>query len=248
MMNSILKSVQAELADSGLAIAADKKQLMTDGQYLAAHKNQLNYLFKTCKKYYEPGAKFLDIGSSFGYPCLGAKLIGYDAYGLDVPEMVAKFAARFKYFGIENIASDLSLKKSPFSSRKFDMILVSAIPESADYQATRFFGEVARLLKPGGVVIMAAANLLRFRHLAKILLSLKRHRQIKSKPSGDYYYEFAATELSYLLTKNGLNVEQVKYRNFNHAGSAWLGQKLFNYLSGLLWPHRKGNLVVTARK
>ncbi len=245
-MNKILKNVQAEFATSGLAGQAGESQPAGEEQYLAAHKRQLSYLFKIGQKYYRPGAKFLDIGSSFGYPCFGAKLIGYDSYGLDRPERVAEFSKRFKRLGINNVASDLALKKSPFSSRKFDVILVSEIPETVNHQPERFFSEIARLLKPGGILIMTAANLLRFNNMAKIVPARGGRPSAKNLPA-NYYCEFTASDLAYLLTKNGLNVEKIKYRNFNHQRVTWLS-RAFNNLSGLLLPHRKKNLVVTARK
>ncbi|MFA5155631.1 MAG: class I SAM-dependent methyltransferase [Patescibacteria group bacterium] len=246
-MIMILRSVQAELSKSGLLSRLDRQQSAAEKKYLAAHKRQLNFLFRLCRKNYRPGAKFLDIGSSFGYPCLGAKLIGYDAYGLDQSPKVAQFADRLAHFGIKNVAGDLAVKKSPFSSRKFDVILVSAIPETVDHHPARFFGEVARLLKPGGIVIMTSANLLRFRNLAKAFIGRQRQLNAKNQAAGEYYCEFTATDLAYLLTKNGLNVEKVKYRNFHHAGPAWLA-KIISHVSGLISPHRKGHLVVTARK
>ena len=247
IMNKILKSVQAELAASGLALINGDKDFYSDEQYFASHKNQLNYLFKICQKYFTPGAKFLDIGSSFGYPCLGAKLIGYDVYGLDSVSRVEKFSARFKHFGIENIVGDLARKKSPFSSRKFDVILVSYVPEDVDHNPTKFFSEITRLLKPGGILIITAKNLLRLNNLAKIFLGQSRRPKTKVKQNSDYYCEFTATDLTYLLMKNGLNVENIKYRNFNNPGIAWLA-KLINSLSGWILPHRKSSLVITARK
>jgi len=247
-MNKILKSVQAELSASGLD-DLDEDVLAADSQYFAVHKDQLNYLLKICRKHFKPGAKFLDIGSSFGYPCLGAKLIGYDSYGLDLPENVAKFSDRFAYFGVKNVAGDLTNKKSPFSSRKFDVILVSDVPEYVEHNPAQLFGEVARLLKPGGALIITARNLLRFNNVTKIFLAHRREVKVDQAPE-NYYCEFTAPELAYLLTKNGLNVENIKYRNFNKPVNQridWLA-KLFNNLSGLFLPHRKGNLVVTARK
>lgn len=247
-MNKILKSVQAELSASGLE-SLDENIASADSQYFARHRNQLNYLLKICRKHFKPGAKFLDIGSSFGYPCLGAKLIGYDSYGLDLPDNVSKFADRFSYFGVKNVPGDLALKKSPFSSRKFDMILVSDVPEYVEHNPTQLFKEVTRLLKPGGVLIITATNLLRFNNLTRIFLGHKRGVKA-SRAAADYYCEYTAPELSYLLTKNGLNVEDIRYRNFNSPskpGADWLVKAISN-LSGLFLPHRKGSLVVTARK
>lgn len=247
-MNKILKSVQAELNASGLD-GLDENIVKADSQYFAVHKDQLNYLLKICRKHFKAGAKFLDIGSAFGYPCLGAKLIGYDSYGLDLPANVAKFSDRFAYFGVKNIAGDLAVKKSPFSSRKFDVILVSDVPEYVEHNPTQLFGEVTRLLKPGGILIITATNLLRFNNLTRIFLGRKHGLKTNRTPA-NYYCEFTAPELAYLLTKNGLNVENIQYRNFSNPGKPgwdWLA-KLFNGLSCVLLPHRKGNLVVTARK
>lgn len=247
MMNKILKSVQAELAASGLVMLNSDAEFYSDEQYFATHKKQLNYLFKICQKYFTPGAKFLDIGSSFGYPCLGAKLIGYETYGLDSASRVEKFAARFKYFAIENIVANLDRRKSPFSSRKFDVILVSYVPEDVDHNPTRFFNEITRLLKPGGILIITAKNLLRLNNLAKIFLGQGRRPKTKIRQNSEYYCEFTATDLAYLLKKNGLNIQDIKYRNFNSPGIAWLA-KFLNVLSGWIVPHRKSSLVVTARK
>ncbi len=236
-MANILKVVKKELNNFNSSAVSSK----VEQEYLAVNEKQLNYLFKVAKKYYHPGAKFLDIGSAFAYPCLGAKLIGYDAYGLDSPERVEKFKERFSNFSLVNLAVDLARHKSPFSSKKFDIILVSEIPSQINRYPGRFFYEISRLLKPGGRVIITADNLLRLKNFLKMW----HGKEIEN--SHNYFCEFTASELSYLLKKNGLNVEKIKYRNFNHRGLTSL-IIIFNTLSGFFLPNRRKKLVVTARK
>ena len=141
-----------------------------DFKYLDFHQDRLEKLFGLLDEYYIPGSTMLDVGSLFGYACLGAKLIGYKASGLDLPQYVEEFARRFASWGIDNRSCDLSREAMPFPNEAFDIIVAAEIVEHFRFHPLSFFREAARVLKPGGRLIITTPNLTRLNNVAKLIL------------------------------------------------------------------------------
>jgi SAM-dependent methyltransferase len=219
-----------------------------DFNYLDFHRDRFTYIFDLGKKYFSPGAKFLDIGSLFGYVCLGYQQIGYQSYGLDLAKYVKQFASRFASWSIDNRSCDLTSENLPFADQEFDLILASEILEHFRFHPARFFAEVARVLKPGGRLIITTPNLIRLNNVIKLLLGRSINWDIADQYwDGTHAREFTAAEIAQLAKQTGLAVETVTYRNFSYPNLLPV-VKIVNSLFGLLWPKRQGNLIVVLRK
>ncbi len=219
-----------------------------DFKYLDFHRDRLEKLFGLLEEYYIPGSTMLDIGSLFGYACLGAKLIGYQASGLDLPQYVEKFSSRFASWGIDNRPCDLSCEAMPFSDAAFDIIIAAEIVEHFRFHPLSFFQEAARVLKPGGRLIITTPNLTRFNNVAKLILGQSINWDIKDEYwDGAHQREFTTAELKYLAGTAGLETEAIRYEDFDYPD---LGKitKLANKIIGTILPSRRRNIVIILRR
>ncbi len=248
-MNKFLRVIQSELILSRIRKDleindASSKEL----KYLDFHRSRFDYILRLSDRYFKPGAKLLDLGSLFGHLCTGAKAIGYETSGLDRPESVSEFAPRFKQLDIKNIACNLEKEAIPCPDQEFDLVLASEILGHLNFHPARFFKEIERVLKPGGLLILSTPNLMRLNNVVKMFFGFKTNWDSPDDYWGDASHrEFTAAVVVYLLKKSGLKIKRLEYKNFRHSNLSRIN-KLFNKLSGPILPHRKGSLVIVAKK
>jgi SAM-dependent methyltransferase len=248
-MADILESIQTALAadEAGQDLEAGNRY-NEDFRYFDFHRDRLDYLFVLLRRYFKPGDKFLDIGSLFGYNCLGAKLIGYEAAGTDLPKYVTAFAPRFQRRRIDNRAADLKKDLIPFADESFDLVLASEVLEHFNFHPARFFAEAARVLKPGGRLIVTTPNLIRLNNVVKMIRGQSINWDIRDDYwDGAHRREFTAAELAELVKQSGLHLERIVYRNFNYPNIS-RPVKILNAFAGLIFPRRRGNLIIIAGK
>jgi len=248
-MSEILKTVQDRLRREEVARDLEAgNRYNEDFKYFDFHRDRLNYLFSLGEKYFFPGAKFLDIGSLFGYVGLGYKIIGYESCGLDLEKYVSQFTPRFQDWGIVNRACDLAQDPIPFAAAEFDLVLASEVLEHFRFHPARFFQEAARVTKPGGRLIITTPNLVRLNNVFKIILGKSLNWDIAdSYWDGAHAREFTAAEIVTLAVQSGWDKEKVAYRNFSYPNLSW-PIKVFNYLGGWFFPTRRGNLIIILKK
>jgi len=101
----------------------------------------------------EPG-RYLDVGCGSGGALLRMKVGGWDVAGFEVSEQ----AARAGRAGGLDIRTGRELADAAFEARSFDLVtLFCVLPHLHDPQAV--LAEVARILRPGGVLLMTMPNL-----------------------------------------------------------------------------------------
>ncbi len=244
-MSDLLDKIRLRIENDKLEV---DNPYNADFNYLDFHADRFNYLLKKIKNYYQANANFLDIGSLFAYLCLGAKIIGYNSFGVDLDKYVQKFSPRFKKWGIDNRAANLAVDKLPFSDDKFNLIVASEVLEHFDFHPLIFFQEIKRVLKPGGRVIITTPNLVRLNNVFKILAGRSINWDINEEYwDGVHRREFTAQELRQLANRAGLQEEKMEYYNFNYPNLPFL-VKIINAGSAWIFPHRQGNLIITLRK
>jgi len=245
----VLQKIKSRLAiDEGGNNIEEGNRYNEDFSYLDFHTDRLKYLFQLAHKYYQAGNKFLDIGSLFGYNCLGAQILGYQAFGLDLPKYTEQFRDRFRRYKIDNRSCDLGAQPMPFSDNEFDLIMASEVVEHFSFHPLCFFQESFRVLKPGGRLIITTPNLIRLNNVFKMLLGKSINWDI-----GDEYWdgvhrrEFTGQELVFLAESSGLKIEALSYQNFDYPNISW-PLKLINTIGGWIFPARRGNIILIANK
>ncbi|TGL99684.1 class I SAM-dependent methyltransferase [Leptospira jelokensis] len=103
-------------------------------------------------KRYVASGHFLDIGSSFGGFLEVAKEEGFSIQGVEISEYAASYANENKiptYNG--------NLYDANFPAESFDVITLVEVIEHIE-NPNRFFKELTRILKPGGLLLLQTAN------------------------------------------------------------------------------------------
>lgn len=248
-MKKILEVIKEKLnSEKNILDLESDNKYNRDFNYLDFHTARFDYLFSLGKKYFTPGAKFLDIGSLFGYVCLGYQYIGYQSFGLDLKEYVEQFTDRFKEWKIDNRACNLECENIPFSDNEFELVMASEVLEHFRFHPLKFFKEANRVIKPGGLLIITTPNLIRLNNVIKLIMGRSINWNINDEYwDGAHAREFTASEIISLAKKAGFAIEKIEYKNFSYPNLSFL-VRVINKISGFILPSRRGNLILFLKK
>ena len=145
-----------------------------------------------------PEAQMLDVGCSIGDFTLEiAKRLGTSkVFGLDVKDYSPK--------GISFKVADLN-EGLPYDGSSFDVITVSQVIEHLQ-DTERFLGEVYRVLKPGGYVVISTPNLAAWHNVMCLVLGKQPPVAALDK---DHTRLLTVEGLLNLLHQRGLEVQKV---------------------------------------
>lgn len=103
----------------------------------------------------DPGSRFVDLGCDDGNLTmkLAAKVGAREVWGVDVIDAQLKNARKR---GVKTVRSDLNHHFN-LPSRYFDIVHANQVIEHL-YDSDNFFGEVMRILKPGGYAVVSTEN------------------------------------------------------------------------------------------
>lgn len=219
-----------------------------DFDYFDFHKGRFSYLLKRSKEFFKVDDKCLDVGSLFGYLSLGEKIIGYKVFGVDLPKYVNQFKDNFNNWHIDNRPADLTQDNLPFENDYFDLIIASEILEHLRFHPRTFFAELARVLKPGGRILLTTPNLVRFNNVVKIIFGKSINWDINDDYwDGVHFREFTYNEIKNIADKAGLKVVENSYRNFTYPNMS-LFVRIINKIIGFIFPSIRGNLIIVLSK
>lgn len=178
------------------------------------NKDKTNHLLEAVVKIFSslPKGRVLDLGCGDGDYAKRLKDLGFEVVASDID------LKRFKYRNlIEFTASNLE-KALPFPENSFDYVIFLEVIEHL-YNPDFVIGEIGRVLKPSGVLILSTPNILNLGSRLRFLF--EGGFDFFREPILDYHKVFPAAienmhiivwryqELEYLLFKNKLSVETV---------------------------------------
>ena len=100
------------------------------------------------------GERILEIGFGSGVTFLNLKEKYREIHGLDLTASVDEITSFFQQRGIETFLRNGSVLELPYAANTFDSVLLISILEHLQpTDQARAFGEIARVLKPGGQVV-----------------------------------------------------------------------------------------------
>jgi ubiquinone/menaquinone biosynthesis C-methylase UbiE len=208
--------------DASRPIASPVKGLMVnlDPSWFETAQGQLRDTADLLGSIEWTGKRVLDVGCWWGWFILYAREKGANVVGLDSQASRIQDAVSFLQSGRNLCVADAL--HIPFPSSTFDVavsihVLEHILPEQA------MIGEIHRVLKPDGALLISVPNdlsfgVLPYRPLRPLLrgklaamLPLKLHRYFKSLSYSDlsHYREYTALSIGRLLQSNGFLVEQV---------------------------------------
>ena len=186
-----LYASRASGGDSGECIAA-RNAFLTKGYYEKI-SDAVNALLD---KYAPKGAKVLDAGCGEGYYTLRMAKDGREAFGFDLSKNGVKIAAK--------------AAKRAFAPAFFGVASVFALPvlsESMDAVTTIFApcaeDEYARVLKPGGVLILAGAGKDHLIDLKKAVYENAYENEGRRDLPGEKFELLEETSVTYGITLTG---------------------------------------------
>ncbi len=140
-------------------------------------------------------------------------------------------------------------QRLPYGDASFDVVLlVEVIEHLSDHQAA--IGELARILKPGGVLILTTPNVMRLNSRVHFMLSgyhKTKRRFIPFETPLNHAHRFhnypiELPILYYLCKQNGLNLERLghsKVKLYSRFLLATLGSPVIAYTWYTLWVREK---------
>ena len=155
---------------------------------------------------YQSSGKLLDIGCSGGFFLDMARQYGYEPYGIELDRSACDFAA--DKFGLD--VSHGCLFDAKFAEDFFEVVTIQNVLEHVD-SPRDMLGEVLRVLKPGGLVVVVVPNLIFGLPLLSLYnLVLKFHKtydiqKVSVFTVPEHLYLFTPKTLRALLTQAGFD-------------------------------------------
>ncbi|MFN9173714.1 MAG: class I SAM-dependent methyltransferase [Synechocystis sp.] len=115
--------------------------------------NFIDKLTELYRQRLQPGTRILDLMSSWvSHLPDDVSFAHVEGHGLNEAELAKN--PRFDHYFVQNLNQDPAL---PFPDQEFDAVLIAVSVQYLQYPEA-VFSEIARILKPGGVVIVSFSN------------------------------------------------------------------------------------------
>ena len=176
--------------------------------YFYAYTNRRKYTIDLVKKVAPSGSKILDVAAAQGNFALSLAELGYEVTWNDLREELIDYV-KLKYeYGTINYAPGNIFELS----FEFDVILITEIIEHVAHPDD-FLRKIARMVKPGGHIIMSTPNGEYFRNRLPKFSNCSdpsRFEAIQFKPDADgHIFLLHQKEIETIARKANLTVEEI---------------------------------------
>lgn len=213
-------------------------------------------------RYVLPGGKILDIGCKLGEKLIALQLLGRKSFGVDNEyvfrsDKIDAIKNVWEAAGVQIQECDVCCSPLVYPSEFFDCVMCCAVLEHL-HSSPRFpLGEMKRVLKPNGVMIITVPNLGAIGKRINFLLGRKHYLSL-----GGYFYgsgpiyghirEFYRHEIAKMIEWVGeLEIEHLQLFNHDHVFPRNLLRSLYSrFLISLsmIYPNFRDAIIVVARK
>lgn len=214
--------------ESLAAIEAAARHVAPDGEalrdwcekYIGNHSRRLAFDLDLLRRFTEPGDRVLEIGSTPPVLTGAAVAAGYQVTGIDLaPE---RFAGTISELGLDVRRSDIEKEPVPADDGSFDVVLLNEVFEHLRINPIYTVGELRRVLKPGGLLLLSTPNLRSANGLVNLLFHDQGHScqrgvyeqysKVASLGHMGHVREYTVTEVVEFLRATGFAPEEVVYR------------------------------------
>ena len=193
----------------------------------------------------------LDVGIGSGQlAILVRRLFGYQVYGVDLDENVHNIHAKLSSEGIELKAWDFYKDPIPYNTESFDVILFCETLEHLTVSPYRVMGEVWRVMKEDGVLILSTPNMAALVKRLELLVGKNPLRPFKKGTHlNGHIHEYTGSEIATIITQAKFNLEKLYFsdcweKTFNDLNPLRLAYKLLVKCI----PSFRGCIILRARK
>jgi len=196
--------------------------------YAKDHRRRLARDLELVKQYVPLGTTIAEFGAVPLLLTLPLQRLGYDVTGIDIDP--SRFGTAIESGGLRVIKCDIEKDRIPVENSAFDAALLNELFEHLRIDIIYTMGEVRRVLKPGGLLLLSSPNLRSLQGLENFLL-----RNRATSCAGDVYgeyeklrklghmghvREYTTREIVEFLDRVGFRVEHLVFRG--DFGRSWM--------------------------
>lgn len=196
------------------------------GNYLAQHRERFATDIDLIGAAVPLGASLLDVGAAPYATSAALQARGYALAAVDIePD---RFAGLIGELELEVRRCDVEREPLPFGDAGFDAVLFNEMFEHLRIDPIFTLGEVHRVLKPGGKLLLSTPNLRSLRGLRNLLLHdqghavsggiYRQYEKLRTLGHMGHVREYTVTETCEFLGQLGFVVETVVFRGGHGRG------------------------------
>jgi 2-polyprenyl-3-methyl-5-hydroxy-6-metoxy-1,4-benzoquinol methylase len=242
-------------------LAAMERRLVSDGSpreleyYLIHHDRYRFILEQVAGLALPPGAEVLDVGCYPPHLFSALVALGFRVSGI---------SSRHEKVDLENVVSiNIEAEQLPYADQSFDLVVFTEIIEHMTLDPRRYLGEIRRVLRPGGRLLITTPNSVNLKNRAKLLVGRSVYFSLEqlydTHPDDDSIYfrhnrEFTLGELRAVVRAAGFEVPTAAHFNaygpfrerVKRQGILVRGVKLVGWALTHLHPSLKDSLYLVA--
>lgn len=190
--------------------------------------------------------KVLEIGAFTGIVSAALANLGHDVTASDIPFVLEdeSNAAFLRSEGVKTLPHDLSILPFPAPSSEFDLVVMNEVLEHLNFNPIPLLRELARVLKPGGLLYCATPNLSKIHTRLRLLCGngitnpvsdLVHNLTPETGMSvGLHWREWTKDEMVQLFKESGFSLRSHKYGILTNNVSSFPRKQLIGLMYALM--------------
>ncbi len=203
-------------------------------RYLAEHRLRLGTDLDLALQRLEPGARVLDVGAAPLVTTAALKASGFDVCAIDLdPE---RFRGVIADLELDVRRCDIETEPLPVNDATMDAVVFNELFEHLRIDPIFTLGQVLRVLRPGGVLLLSTPNLRSFRGIRNLVLRdeghavsggvYRQYEKLRSLGHMGHVREYTVTETCDFLQRVGFEVAAIVYRGGHGQGPVGVAERL----------------------
>jgi SAM-dependent methyltransferase len=202
--------------------------------YLAEHRLRLGTDLDLALQRLDGGARVLDVGAAPLVTTAALQASGFEVCAIDLdPE---RFRGVIADLGLDVRRCDIETEPLPVADASMDAVVFNELFEHLRIDPIFTLGEVLRVLRPGGVLLLSTPNLRSFRGIRNLVFRDEGHAvsggvyrqydKLRRLGHMGHVREYTVTETCDFLQRVGFEVAAIVYRGGHGQGPVGVAERL----------------------